>query len=231
MRQPSKEIGAPATLRSFVAVPLPGTTQADIFAVAQALASDLPAVKWSRKVENLHVTIKFLGPVAETRLGELGSALSRAVADLPHFGIDLRGMGAFPSPGKAHVIWAGVEDRIGGLERLAQAVEGVAAELGVGEKESRPFNAHVTVGRSKEGVDARVALARFTDRTFGSVAVDEIHLYESQLGGGPSHAGSTYILRHRAALGSGNGNGSPETAPIPPATSSGGQSPPPLTRN
>jgi 2'-5' RNA ligase len=192
----------PVKVRSFVAVPLPSAIQADIFAAALSLAGELPGVKWSRKVENLHVTIKFLGPVAETQLGDLGGALARAVADLPRFGIELRGMGAFPSGKKANVIWAGVEDPAGGLARVAQAVEVVATQLGVGEKESRPFHAHVTVGRSKGGTDARAALVRFAERAFGQVAVDELHLYESQLGGGPDHAGSTYILRHRAALSS-----------------------------
>jgi 2'-5' RNA ligase len=219
------------TVRSFVAVPLPSTIQAGVFAVAQTLARELPAVRWSSKVENLHVTIKFLGPVAETRLWDLGSALARVVGDLPRFAIDLRGMGAFPSLRKANVIWAAVEDQADGLLRVAEAVGVVAAELGVGEKESRPFHAHVTVGRSKTGIDARRALAGLAERSFGPVAVDEVHLYESRLGGGPDHAGSTYILRHRAALGSGNGNGNPERVPIPSATSSGGQSPPPLTRN
>lgn len=187
-------------VRSFVAVPLPGAIQAEVFAAAQTLAGELPAVRWSRKVENLHVTIKFLGPVAETRVDEVGRALARAVGALPRFGIDLRGMGAFPSEKKANVIWAGVEDPTGGLARVAKAVEVVAAELGVAEKESRPFHAHVTVGRSKGGSDARSSLVRFADRVFGQVTVDEVHLYESRLGGGPDHAGSTYILRHRAAL-------------------------------
>lgn len=192
----------PGDVRSFVAVPLPATVQADVFSAAQSLAGELPAVKWSRKVENLHVTLKFLGPIAEARIGEIGGALARAVGELPRFGIELKGMGAFPSPTRANVIWAGVEDRTGGLERVAKVVEVVAAELGVGEKESRAFHAHVTVGRSKEGADVRAAVARFAAREFGAVSVDEVHLYESRLGGGPDHAGSTYILRHRAALSS-----------------------------
>ena len=50
-------------MRSFVAVPLPEAIQASIFAAAQELARALPDVKWSRKVENLHITVKFLGPV------------------------------------------------------------------------------------------------------------------------------------------------------------------------
>jgi 2'-5' RNA ligase len=191
-----------ATVRSFVAVPLPATIQAQVFAAAQGLADDLPAVKWSRKVENLHVTIKFLGSVAEARIGEVGAALARAVGVLPRFRVELRGWGAFPSPRRANTIWAGVEDPSGGLARIAGAVETLAAALGVGKKEPRPFHAHVTVGRSKEGTDARAALTRFADRAFGEVTVDELRLYESRLGGGPDHLGSTYILRSKAALGS-----------------------------
>jgi RNA 2',3'-cyclic 3'-phosphodiesterase len=190
---------AGATVRSFVAAPLPETLKAELFSVAQSLAGALPAVKWSRKIENLHVTIKFLGPVAETRLGALAAALDRAVGDLPPFEIALRGLGAFPSLQKAQVIWAGVEDRTGGLARVSAAVETLSAELGVGQREPRPFQPHVTLGRSKPGVDARAALVPFADRAFGLVAparVDELHLYESRLGG----AGSTYILRSKAGL-------------------------------
>ena len=51
-------------------------------------------------------------------------------------------------------------------------------------------------------MDARAALDAFVERAFGGLTVDEIHVYESRLGGGPDNAGSTYILRHKAALGS-----------------------------
>ncbi|HZL18282.1 MAG TPA: RNA 2',3'-cyclic phosphodiesterase [Polyangia bacterium] len=191
---------AGATVRSFVAAPLSDAVKAELFSAAQSLAGVLPAVKWSRKVENLHVTIKFLGPVAEARIGELAGALDRAVGDLPPFEIALRGLGAFPSLQKAHVIWAGVEDRTGGLARISAAVETLSAELGIGNAEPRAFQPHVTLGRSKAGLDARAALAPFADRAFGvgaEVRIDELQLYESRLGG----AGSTYILRSKAALG------------------------------
>jgi hypothetical protein len=46
-------------------------------------------------------------------------------------------------------------------------------------------------------VDARVALAGFTDHPFGFAAIGEVHVYESRLGG----EGSTYLLRSRSALG------------------------------
>jgi 2'-5' RNA ligase len=194
-------------IRSFVAVPLPETVRANLFAAAGELARTLPQkdLKWSRKIENLHVTIKFLGPVEETKLASFGGALAVSLQALPPFGIAVRGMGAFPSPRKANVLWAGIDDD-GRLGLVAEAVEEVAARLGIGERSTRPFRAHVTVGRSKQGVDARAALAPFSERAFGAASVDEALVFESQLGSGPNSVGSNYILRHKAALGSHSSN-------------------------
>jgi 2'-5' RNA ligase len=81
---------------------------------------------------------------------------------------------------------------------VAEVVEGVGERFGFA-REQRAFTGHVTVGRSKgRGVDARTALDAFAGRDFGATTVDEVHLYESQLGGD----GSTYVLRSRAALAS-----------------------------
>jgi 2'-5' RNA ligase len=191
---------APATkpIRSFVAVPLPESVRASVFAAQGELGRALPGVKWSRKLENLHVTIKFLGPVEEAKLSAFGAALAEALGALPPFGIEVRGMGAFPTARKANVLWAGVTDGGDRLGAVAAIVEETAARLGIGERESRPFRGHVTVGRSKQGVDARAALAPFERRAFGTASVDEALVFESQLGGD----GSTYVLRHRAAFGS-----------------------------
>jgi len=136
------------SVRSFVAVPLPEPIQADIFAAAQELSRRLPTlgVKWSRKVENLHITVKFLGQIDEAKLTALAEDLARSLAPLPRFRLELRGMGAFPSPRKANVVWAGVEDVARGLAAVADAVEGVGERFGVA-REQRAFTGHVTVGR------------------------------------------------------------------------------------
>jgi 2'-5' RNA ligase len=192
------------SVRSFVAVPLPEKIQADIFAAAQDLARRLPqlGVKWSRKVENLHITVKFLGQIDETKLTALAEDLARAVAPLPRFRLELRGMGAFPSPRKANVVWAGVEDASHGLNAVAEAVEGVGERFGF-PREQRAFTGHVTVGRAKgRGVDARAALDACAARAFGGTTIEEVHVYESRLGRGPNNDGSTYVLRSRAALAS-----------------------------
>lgn len=192
-------------LRTFVAVPLPEAVRASVFSVARSLAGELPAVRWSRKVENLHITIKFLGPVEADRVDGLGAELAGPMRALPRFEIELRGMGAFPTIRRANVVWAGIDDRTGGLARIAETVETVTARLGIGEREARPFRAHVTVGRCEKrsgGIDARRAIGSLQERSFGRVAVGEVHVYESRLGG----EGSTYVLRARALLGGSDSN-------------------------
>ncbi len=187
-------------LRSFVAVPLPSAVQTEIAEAARVLAQELPQVKWSKKTENLHVTLKFLGDVAVDRLDALSAALGEALADVPRFSLTLRGWGAFPSLHDAKVVFADLEEDDGAraLTTVAAIVETVSERFGV-PREKRRFTGHVTVGRSKEGVDARAALAREVDRAFGALTVEELHVYESQLARSKD-AGSTYVLRHRARL-------------------------------
>jgi 2'-5' RNA ligase len=190
-----------ADIRSFVAVPLPKELQLRVASAADELANVLAGVKWSRKAENLHITLKFLGPVEETKLAALGEALARTLAELPRFRMEVRRMGAFPTERHANVVWAGIDDLDGGLAAAATLVDTVAASFGF-QPEHRPFTGHVTIGRSKgRGVDARAALAAFAAREFGGTVVDEVHVYESRLGGGPNNEGSTYVLRSRAKLG------------------------------
>jgi RNA 2',3'-cyclic 3'-phosphodiesterase len=186
------------SVRSFVSVPLPGEIRANIFAAIQELSRELPDVRWSRKPENLHVTLKFLGQVDEERLAALGTALGAALGAIPRFRVELRRMGAFPSARHASVLWAWVDDVEKRLPPLVEAVEATSERLGF-PREKRELTAHVTVGRSKRGgVDAERALDAFADREFGGTTVEEVHVYESRLGG----EGSTYVLRSRAALAS-----------------------------
>ena len=195
-------------LRSFVAVPLPAGMQADLMATARGLGAALPEVKWSAKVQNLHITMRFLGNVPVDGLLALAAALEDAVAAHEAFPVSLRGFGAFPDARKATTVWAGVEDGEGRLERVAVAVEQVVERLGLAKEkrrgmqkgmQDRLFRPHVTVGRCKGGVDARRALEPWRAHSFGTLTVAALHLYESQLGG----EGSTYVLRGRAPLAAG----------------------------
>ena len=181
--------------RCFVAVPLPADIQRSLSAAidpAGPLGRALPDVRWQRKGENLHLTLGFLGTLPDERVRALVAALPSLVSGIEPFPIAVRGLGAFPSARRANVIWAGVEDPAGALGRIAGrlAVECDPREAG------RPFRAHVTLGRCKAGVDARLALGQFGDVIFGRATVAEVHLYQSRLG----RHGSTYTVLGSAVV-------------------------------
>jgi len=197
-------------IRSFVAVPLSAPVRTEILGAAEGLSARLPELKWTRKVENLHVTLMFLGQVQAERLARFGAALAGALGGHPSFAVQLRGVGAFPSQKNAQVIWVGIDDPSRQLDEIARAVFDIAEQLAVGDLEEqrrRPFRAHVTIGRTPRRAasnalrargagDVTEALAPWADRAFGEVLVNEIHLYESITGGDAS----TYVLRGTAAL-------------------------------
>jgi 2'-5' RNA ligase len=181
-----------------------------ILAAAERLSARLPEVKWTRKADNLHVTLMFLGQVEPSLLARFGEVLGGVLGRHPSFTVDVRGVGAFPSTKNAQVVWVGVEDPSRQLDEVARAVVDVAEQLAVGdvaEQRRRPFRAHVTIGRaprrsssntrrSHNAGDVTAALAPWAERDFGQVLVNEVHLYESITGGDAS----TYVLRGTAAL-------------------------------
>lgn len=195
------ETSADGARRTFIAVALPGAIRAALHAATADIAAhlvDAARVRWVRKPENLHLTVKFLGNVTADARDGLAAALADPLSVLPPFAVDVRGLGAFPSPRHADVIWAGIDDPTGGMARIATIVERAVAAAALGEREERPFRAHVTLGRAKPPVDLRAALVQLANRAFGSIVVDEVHIYESQLGRG----GATHTLRSRLPLGS-----------------------------
>ena len=132
---------------------------------------------------NLHVTLKFLGPIEETRVPAIADALGAAASRRAPFDLAVRGLGAFPDVSRPRVVWAGLEEARA-LGVLAGEVDGALAALGL-PRESRPFSAHVTLGRVREprrNPALAAALARPAD--FGRLAVTRVSLMRSDLGPG-----------------------------------------------
>jgi len=129
---------------------------------------------------NLHVTLKFLGQVEEVRVPSLIDTLRAALADRHAVDVAVRGLGAFPSPTRPRVLWAGLEDATG-LTALAECVDLCCGRLGF-PRETRAFAAHVTLGRVREPRRQPAlgeALARPAD--FGRLRVDRVSLMRSEL--------------------------------------------------
>jgi len=148
--------------RTFLALALPEAARAEAALLAAALR-ERPGGDDVRWVEprNLHLTLRFFGDLDE---GELvrARALVREL-DLGFAGrpTGWERLGAFPSPARVQVIWLGVRDPDGGVERLAAEVDQRICQAGFGRAD-KPFKSHVTLGRVRQG--RRVTLDRMSER-------------------------------------------------------------------
>lgn len=129
--------------------------------------------------DNFHVTLGFLGWVADERVQPISEALGRAVAGLLAGVATLAGLGAFPSTRRARVVWAGVRDPSGVVASTAAAAAEAMLEAGR-EPERRPFHAHVTLCRLR--TPRAVAFPDGVDVPAVPVPVDRVTLFRSHLG-------------------------------------------------
>jgi 2'-5' RNA ligase len=177
------------TVRSFVALLLDDAVRQALAAEIDRLRPRAPGVSWVAP-ENLHLTLKFLGSVATPGIDAIGSALAAAAAESDAFDLTVQGVGAFPSPARARVIWAGSGNGVPAATALAGRVDAALAPLGFAP-EDRPFTAHITLGRVRGGrPDPALAeaLAAAAARPFGVVHAARVSLMRSDL----SPRGSRY---------------------------------------
>lgn len=133
--------------------------------------------------DNLHVTLKFLGEVPAPTAAAVAAALADVAACTSAFDLAVEGLGAFPTPTRPRVVWAGLGRGASATAGLAGAVDAALARLGF-EREARDFSGHVTLGRVREprrDPALAAALAAGERRAFGTWRVDAVALMKSEL--------------------------------------------------
>jgi len=184
-------------VRLFVALTPPSDVQQAVWDAFAPLRRRPYPVKWVRP-EGIHITLKFLGEVADERQGELVGALGKAVQGARAVTLVVQGAGAFPDPRRPRVFWAGVAPDPA-IELLADRVERVFAPLGF-PSEARAFRPHLTVGRAARHARvadfAGVASALDALPVEGSAVVEGVDLLHSVL----RPDGAVYQRVHRERL-------------------------------
>lgn len=168
-------------IRTFIAAEISSGVRSALVGDMVRFKAMAPLVKWVQP-DNLHLTFRFLGDVKENDLEELFAALQDAVADIPPFALEVRGVGAFPNWRHPRVVWAGCGEGAEDAEALAAAVENACVDLGY-EHEHRPFRPHFTLGRVKLPADAMglESLADDAEKVYGYVDVDAVVVFMSSL--------------------------------------------------
>lgn len=140
------------------------------------------SASWTRP-DSVHLTLKFLGEVDESRAKEILGAVEAAATGLRPFKIEVAGIGVFPNPMTARVVWLGVAGEVDMLKFLQSSIEDAMSRLGF-DREKRGFTPHLTLGRIRRIASRDTwlsSLEALKDIRLGAVYVEGVSLMKSEL--------------------------------------------------
>ena len=144
-------------VRTFICLQLPLFARDRLASIQQRLRESEAQVNWVRP-QNIHLTLKFLGPVPAEGLQDVVQAVQRAAVPAPSIPLELTVLGCFPNRRAPRVVWAGLKQFPEELRGLQQRVEKELVAIGF-PAESRPFSPHFTLGRVRSGRNIRKLVA------------------------------------------------------------------------
>jgi 2'-5' RNA ligase len=160
--------------RLFIAAPISDKAR-------EELKRRLPDILPGRPVppDKWHFTLRFLGATPVDQRDRLIDELRKVRFSVGFFA-ELGGLGAFPSPAHAHVLWVGLKSGAEFLGQLAKEVEDAVKAAGF-QAETRPFRSHLTLSRLDRVMDIR-RLIDIVPVTKVTVHISEVVLFRSHLG-------------------------------------------------
>ena len=94
--------------RTFIALEIKENIKELLAGIQQKIGSEIGGIKWV-KLNNLHLTLKFLGPIREDKIEDISDILEDTTGGFTRFNVSVSGFGAFPSSQNPKVIWAGLK--------------------------------------------------------------------------------------------------------------------------
>ena len=168
-------------MRTFLCIPIDSSLKAKLDELSQQARQRIPVrASWVRP-ENFHVTVRFLGEVDPMLTIDLEQSCGVVTRDMTPFDLPIDRVGAFPTPFRPRVLWAGGEapssfrDLLSPLDRELTAL---------GFPGGRPETiAHITLARIKGRTEPEIAQTiRFlADLPDWMLRADRLVLMESRL--------------------------------------------------
>jgi 2'-5' RNA ligase len=158
-------------LRLFTAIEIPETLRTRL----TLLQSGVPGARW-QSVENLHLTLRFIGEVDEPTASDIDQVL--ALLREKAFELRLSGVGEFGGR-DPHALWAGVAPSPA-LHHLVAKIESALQRMGL-PAETRKYAPHVTLARLRDAPVPKVREFLSANGSFdsGPFPVREFALFSS----------------------------------------------------
>lgn len=176
---------------------MPEDVRQNLARLLEPLRPIAPKTSWV-KPENLHVTLKFIGEVADPTAEEIIKTLA-LIPFTNSIEVKFSGLGFFPDAKRPRVFWAGVQASEE-LLQLVKQVELALESLGIA-REGRNFSPHLTLARFREPRTATRLIDRcdsLTNLEFGTTKSSQFHLIQSTL----KSSGSEYTTLQSFSLAS-----------------------------
>jgi RNA 2',3'-cyclic 3'-phosphodiesterase len=133
--------------RTFIALELNTALQRHLASVIRQMAQALPEVRWVDPA-SIHLTLAFLAELTDDQLAAAQEAIMHTAKQCASFSYQLSRLGIFGSPRQPRVIWMGIAEASGMLQRVHQVLSAELLQRGF-EVETRPFSPHFTLARIK----------------------------------------------------------------------------------
>jgi len=184
-------------VRTFICIEIPEALKTLIADLQRELKQIDAQVSWV-KPENIHLTLKFLGDIPQSRIAAVSKAVERAAGSSSPFDVEVSSTGCFPSTRSPKVLWVGLSHVPTQLNHLHQAIEDELAHAGFA-RESKPFSPHLTIGRVRPPRRAPEVAERLIARGFRSepFSAGEVIVMRSEL----NPSGSVYTPQAVIRLG------------------------------
>jgi 2'-5' RNA ligase len=133
------------------------------------------------EIENIHITMRFLGNITSRMVEQIYEEMKKA--QFTPFEVQIRGLGAFPDTRYPRVVWAGITEGADILKSVFNQLEPRLRQLGFAP-DTRGFSAHLTIARVRSGRN-KAQLATFLTENarldFGTVKAQCLRLKRSDL--------------------------------------------------
>ena len=156
--------------------------------------SDLPMPGSKTQPNQWHITLRFLGDIGQYEQDRLAFALSEPNDLGGPFVVGLHGLGAFPEPRSASVLWAGVDAGSAELGELVSEIDRRLTDIDF-PSEGRPFVPHLSLSHLRPRRDVWRWVERVPEFQV-KWSVDTVALVESVHGA----SGPQYVVIDEVAL-------------------------------
>lgn len=168
-------------VRCFVAVECNEAQIVAGFRIVQGILDASGAHLKNVELENIHLTLKFLGEISQNKVEEVTKVVEKI--SFEPFWFKVEGVGVFPNLRRPSVVWAGVTDGVSKLSAIYDELEEKLFKLGF-KREKRGFHPHFTISRVRSGRNRNQLveeILKIEGYTFGQIYTDKILFKKSLL--------------------------------------------------